>query len=113
VERNLTKNSNCKSNRGSGERPPFVDVPFWFEGGAAWDAATGCNGCGWAYPEACREGLSERAGSATRVRNRCRRRPRRMWPRLALGANGLPHAARRRGGARAGMRVAEDAACLG
>ena len=50
---NLQKSRACETCVLTGARTPFLaySVEFWFEGGASYEEAVGCNGCGWAYPE--------------------------------------------------------------
>ncbi len=59
-EHNSIKNRTCHSCRDSGNRPPFFGVRFWFRGNQDFTLETGCDGCGWAWPEEWRETLETR-----------------------------------------------------
>ena len=57
---NLQKSRACEGCVSTGDRPVFLGIPFWSEGGRAYDPEVGCRGCGWAHPEGWRQALSER-----------------------------------------------------
>ena len=56
-DHNLVKDRQCTGCIGSGKRPPFLGVPFYFVGDSTFDDTVGCDGCGWAYPEEWKERL--------------------------------------------------------
>lgn len=51
---NYVKREKCNECKKTGIRPGFMQIPFWYVGDAY---TSGCDGCGWAYPEKWRAAL--------------------------------------------------------
>lgn len=59
-EHNLLKDRACAHCKVRSQRPPFLGIPFWYEGGEAYTGS--CDGCGWF------DGIRWRAEVALRLR---------------------------------------------
>ena len=44
-EHNLLKDRACDHCKKENKRPPFLEIPFWYEGGSNYTGM--CEGCGW------------------------------------------------------------------
>jgi len=56
-EHNLLKDRACDHCKKIGERPPFLGIPFWYEGGAKYQGT--CEGCGWYDGEKWRKEIQQ------------------------------------------------------
>lgn len=56
-EHNLLKDRACGRCKRCGERPPFFEIPYWYEGDKMYCGS--CEGCGWYDGEKWRKSLSE------------------------------------------------------
>ena len=54
---NLLKSRKCESCVENGERPPFLGIEYYYEGGREYDESLGCVGCGWYNPQEWRASL--------------------------------------------------------
>lgn len=56
-EHNLLKDRMCKKCKEHNIRPPFLEIPFWYEGNEEYKG--NCIGCGWYDGKAWRNALKE------------------------------------------------------
>ncbi|RLM56831.1 hypothetical protein DVK02_10140 [Halobellus sp. Atlit-31R] len=54
---NLLKSRKCEACVESGERPSFLQIDYYYQGGAEYDEEVGCVGCGWYNPHEWRAAL--------------------------------------------------------
>ena len=59
-EHNLLKDRMCAHCKATGIRPPFLDIPFWYEGDDQYRGT--CEGCGWYDCRKWRESVRARLG---------------------------------------------------
>lgn len=57
-EHNLLKDRACSHCKKYDERPPFLEIPFWYEGDSVYRGS--CVGCGWYDGKKWREELSKK-----------------------------------------------------
>ncbi|WP_280536900.1 hypothetical protein [Halopenitus sp. POP-27] len=57
---NLLKSRKCERCVETGERPPFLGIEFYYEGGREYEDDVGCAGCGWYNPHRWREAVTDR-----------------------------------------------------
>ena len=56
---NLMKSRKCEQCVETGERPPFLGIEFYYEGGPEYEEEIGCEGCGWYNPHKWRDAVTE------------------------------------------------------
>lgn len=59
-EHNLLKDRACGICKREGRRPPFLEIPFWYEGDEAYRGS--CEGCGWFDGARWRREVAKRIG---------------------------------------------------
>jgi len=57
-EHNLLKDRACSHCKLNNKRPPFLEIPFWYEGDENYRGS--CVGCGWYDGEAWREAIKHK-----------------------------------------------------
>ena len=57
-EHNLLKDRACDSCKKTNLRPPFLGIPFWYEGNSSYNGT--CEGCGWYDGAKWREEISKK-----------------------------------------------------
>lgn len=56
---NLLKSRKCEQCVETGNRPPFMEIDFYYEGDENYDEELGCEGCGWYNPHEWRSAVEE------------------------------------------------------